>query len=823
MRIDPLDAFGPSPLFQVPFTSNFLLGSSQDALSLSVPNDAMLLGFAFDIQALDIDLTVSTPWPAKWTDNDIAVTINSGTIGGTQTLVAIPPGTFQMGSSTSRADGESTPIHSTTISYPFWIGKYEVTQSEYTAVMGNNPSQHQGSGSGQRPVENLSWDQAMAYCARLTQAELAAGRIPPGYAYRLPTEAEWEYCARAGTTGDWHTGAAPVCSQANISVPGQTGCGLATTQVGRFPPNAWGIHDMLGNVWEHCLDTSSTYSTAPATNPVSNNVFLDSKETRRIRRGGSYESPASVANAAYRGQENPQLTFANAGFRIVLAPVAYGNVNPSLNMTLVQPGFFVMGSATAGPDATPARMVQITSPYWIGKYEVTQAEWSSLMAVNPSALVNPTHPVVNVSWLDAMEYCRKLTQREYASGGIPAGYQYRLPTEAEWEHACRAGTTTDYQTGSAPTCLQANSRGCVGSTTPVGSYPPNALGLHDMMGNAFEYCIDSYSSSGYAGLPTVDPKPNVANQPRSWRGGAWDAPVGFCASAARSFDAADQAYPVSGFRIVLARFEEGTPRAGEDLKLIPPGTFTMGDPLDLPQVGYTPRAPLHAVRISRAFFAGRTEVTQTQFQAILGYNNSAGGSGTHPVDSVSWHEAKNYCVALTAVQAAASRLPIGYQYRLPTEAEWEYLCRGGTTSEFYTGNSQPSCSDFAFGGQGCLRSYTLPVGSFSDNPFGLKDVHGNVFEWCMDASNDTVAYIDASQPPALRVDPTGPSGPTTLPKRKKVFRSGCWLAQVSDCRSARHNVSDPNWFPPTSNPNGPPAPDSEIGFRVALAPRVAWE
>jgi len=160
-------------------------------------------------------------------------------------MVAIQPGTFSMGSTTVVG---ATPVRSVTISRPFWMGKYEVTQAEYQAVMSNNPSFHQGAGypnAPQRPVELVSWDQALAFCAALNAQQ--AGCIQPGYSYRLPTEAEWEYACRAGTTTDWNVGSSLACSDANFlncNTPNQT------VAVGSYAANAWGLHDMHGNVWE---------------------------------------------------------------------------------------------------------------------------------------------------------------------------------------------------------------------------------------------------------------------------------------------------------------------------------------------------------------------------------------------------------------------------------------------------------------------------------------------------------------------------------------------------------------------------------------------
>jgi formylglycine-generating enzyme required for sulfatase activity len=304
--------------------------------------------------------------------------------------------------------------------------------------------------------------------------------------------------------------------------------------------------------------------------------------------------------------------------------------------------------------------------------------------------------------------------------------------------------------------------------------------------------------------------------------------VAFCASAKRYGAPADAAFPVYGFRVVLAPFEEGSPRQGDDLAFIPPGTFTMGDPTEVPQVGQPLIAPPHQVRISRAFHIGRTELTAGQYLTITSTAPPANSNDwLYPVHSVSWDNAKNYCVLISALRAAESRLPIGYNYRLPTEAEWEYACRGGTNTYFYFGDI-PACEDFnhdfCVGDVGAIT----PVGTYSayrPHPRGLSDVHGNVMEWCLDSSNETTSYVDPSQPPQLRTDPTGPSGTSTTPRSKKVFRGGCWIAVSTNCQSGTHRVAPRDWFGPggATGGTGSGLPNNEIGFRVALAPRVAWE
>jgi formylglycine-generating enzyme required for sulfatase activity len=224
-------------------------------------------------------------------------------------MVPIAPGTFQMGSMAGNPDEQ--PVRQVTLTAPFWMGKYEVTQAEYQTVMGSNPSSFQGA---QRPVETVSWNSAVAYCQALTAIEQAAGRVPQGYQYRLPTEAEWEYCCRAGTTTEWNTGTSLSTSQANfLGVLGQTAV------AGTYAPNAFGLHDMHGNVWEWCLDTYASYAPGPVTGP-----FVTGGPDRVIR-GGSwsiiYGSSAFLCRSANRGFNTPGFSSNFFGFRVVLAPV----------------------------------------------------------------------------------------------------------------------------------------------------------------------------------------------------------------------------------------------------------------------------------------------------------------------------------------------------------------------------------------------------------------------------------------------------------------------------------------------------------------------
>src|SRR6266508_6240678 len=218
---------------------------------------------------------------------------------------------------------------------------------------------------------------------------------------------------------------------------------------------------------------------------------------------------------------------------------------PPANMVFISPNTFRMGSPTNEQDRSinegPQTTVTLSRGFWIGKYEVTQEEYLSVMNTNPSFFPGDlSRPVSSVSWLDATNYCAKLTQRELAAGRIPAGSQYRLPTEAEWECAARAGTSTRFSYGDDPDYANLTNYAWQSlddglTVHPVGQKLPNPWGLHDMMGNVFEWCQDWLGP--LPGGAVVDPTGPDSN-PIGWkimRGGAFDVGGPACRSASRMF------------------------------------------------------------------------------------------------------------------------------------------------------------------------------------------------------------------------------------------------------------------------------------------------
>ena len=233
-----------------------------------------------------------------------------------------------------------------------------------------------------------------------------------------------------------------------------------------------------------------------------------------------------------------------------------------LDLVWIPPGEFMMGSpeseADRGSSEGPRHLVKITNGFWMGKHEVTQAQWQAVMGSNPSWFKDSDNPVENVSWNDCQNFLQKLSSR--------TGKTFRLPTEAEWEYACRAGTETAFHYGSSLSSTQANFDGnhpyCGASkgqylrkTTSEGSYHPNAFGLYDMHGNVWEWCQDWYESGYYNNSPTSDPQGPSSGSGRVLRGGSWYNYAKYCRSALRHC-APVLRYGSTGFRVVLSASQD---------------------------------------------------------------------------------------------------------------------------------------------------------------------------------------------------------------------------------------------------------------------------
>jgi eukaryotic-like serine/threonine-protein kinase len=220
-------------------------------------------------------------------------------------LILVPPGTFVMGS--DRGLPLESPVHAVTVAHPFLLGKCPVTQEQWAAVVGTNPSEFRG-GRG-LPVDSVSWDDAQTFCARLGQA---AGRI-----VRLPSEAEWEYACRAGTATEFFHGE----SEADLAAYAwfDRNSQGRTHRVGTKAANPWGLHDMTGNVWEWCEDVwHGDYEGAPADGEPWREGA--ERQPRRCLRGGAWNFDAFRCRSAYRSREWRHFATNHFGLRVAVAP-----------------------------------------------------------------------------------------------------------------------------------------------------------------------------------------------------------------------------------------------------------------------------------------------------------------------------------------------------------------------------------------------------------------------------------------------------------------------------------------------------------------------
>ena len=678
-----------------------------------------------------------------------------------KSMVPIVGGSFQMGATEEQvdvADDNEKPVHEVTVA-GFYIGAYEVTQAQWVAVMGTNPSFGGFEWTANYPVENVSWDDVMEFCEKLSALT--------GRAYRLPTEAEWEYAARGGqqTDGTMYAGGNTIDEVAwyrGNSNNGGYDCSLQP--VGQKQPNGLGLYDMSGNVWEWCLDGYSAdfYSKSPTHDPLGHG------ESRVVRGGGWYEN-ADVCRVSARSDYAQDIQL---GFRVVYGGKTMAELVVSAleeSMVPVAGGTFQMGATEeqgdeAGDYEKPAHEVTLDS-FNISPYVITQAQWKAVMGTDlgwnsdygVGSEFDCDYPAYYVSWDDAVEFCEKMSAL--------TGHTYRLPTEAEWEYAARGGQNPDgtKYAGSDDNGEVAwyESDGW-GTTHKVGQKKPNGLGLYDMSGNVREWCSDWYAWDYYANSPSANPQGPESGSDRVTRGGSWGADAQHCRVSSRYSDKPDVHGAAIGFRIVRDDHAE-TPKdvvsaLEASMVYVEGGTFMMGATEEQGDEAKDNEKPVHEVTLD-GFYIGAYEVTQAQWTAVMGttdrYVEEANGVGDDaPIYNINWEEAVAFCEKLSELT--------GHTYRLPTEAEWEYAARGGQNPDGFMYPGGCWCSDNSF--------YVLhSVGTLYPNGLGLYDMGGNVREWCSDWYG---AYSDT---PVIN-----PQGPEDGPGH--VIRGGDWNRPRNQCR-----------------------------------------
>ena len=357
----------------------------------------------------------------------------------------------------------------------------------------------------------------------------------------------------------------------------------------------------------------------------------------------------------------------------------------------------------------------------VGRCEVTQKQWEVIMGNNPSEFKGDDNPVENVSWNDCQEFLKKLNV-------LPAvkesGLTFRLPTEEEWEYACRAEATGDYCRLADGTEITAGALDQVAwfsnnsdkKTHPVGQKKPNAFGLYDMHGNVCEWT--STADGGYR----VD------------RGGCWESSARFCESSLHSSSSPVYRYGNLGFRLCADDSKGESERKAmsemwtcEEAERKERAATALAKRLD-----EMSRTLLDSMVVipGRDFRVGRCEVTQKQWEAIMGNNPSQHKRDDNPVEQVSWDDCQQFLMKLNALPVVKES---GLVFRLPTEEEWEYACRAGATGDYCRLADGTEITAGVLDQVAWFKDNSdwepHPAGQKKPNAFGLYDMHGNVQEW----------------------------------------------------------------------------------------------
>ena len=464
-------------------------------------------------------------------------------------MIEVEGGTFTMGATEEQGSDVSDnekPAHQVMLS-PYYIGKTEVTQELWEAVMGSNPSFF--SGNKNRPVENVSWDDCQVFINKLNGLT--------GKSFRLPTEAEWEYAARGGkkSKGYKYSGSNTIDDVAWYD----TNSAGTTHPVSSKAPNELGLYDMSGNVWEWCSDWygKSYYEESPEPNPIGPEIG-----TLRVKRGGDWYFSANKCRVSYRNSNSQHYQTSENGLRLVLdIPKETFTVNGvSFNMVKVAGGTFTMGATEeqgndALNDEKPAHEVTLSS-YMIGETEVTQELWEAVMGKSLSQIasengketygVGANYPMYYISWNDCQAFITKLNNL--------TGKNFRLPTEAEWEYAARGGNKSQgykYSGSNTIDDVAWYDTNSAGTTHPVASKAPNELGLYDMSGSVWEWCSDWYSSTYYSSSSQNNPTGPASGSYRVFRGGDWNYNARYCRVSFRSYSSPTKRFNYLGLRLAL--------------------------------------------------------------------------------------------------------------------------------------------------------------------------------------------------------------------------------------------------------------------------------
>jgi len=745
-------------------------------------------------------------------------------------LRKVSAGTFTMGGrSTDFPGGCDEGLHQVTLTKDFFVGVFPVTQRQWELVMGTRPSYlNSDAYYGPLPVEYVSYDMIRGSSKGAgwpnssdvdATSFLGIIQAKSGLMLDLPTEAQWEYACRADTTTALNSGKNLTDTyqdsemdkvgryRYNGGLGGESypACDWSggAAKVGSYAPNAWGLYDMHGNVWEWCLDWYGSYS-GDATDPKGS-----SSGSYRVMRGGCWYGIAFDCRSAYRYDISPSYEYSGSGFRLVRT---LSNTAVAETAARSEAVAATSGGAGVQGESDPVRIDLTTGTRTAAKAETItySTAWVEGAGEDAVAVVSVSGEVVSkqsgsgtFEWVPTRNGTYELTHKVMVDGEqigetVTATFLVSgLPTitdlTAQQRYPWNGKVDIFYTLEDAGTETRELSVWAVDQTTGVTNVAKNVTGdtaytsgQHKIVWNMTADGLTLVSTNVVFGVSYVETvKPADLYCVIDLSGGA-----------------SASSYPIT--------YLDDVPSGGWSdeykttklvLRKVGAGTFTMGSPEDELGRSTDYDETQHKVTLTKDYYMGVFEVTQRQWELVMGtrpsYFNNDSYYAPRPVEQVSYNMIRGSSAGAgwpnsSAVDATSFlgvlRAKSGLQLDLPTEAQWEYACRAGTTTALNSGKNltspwgQDSEMDkvgryYDNGGSGGSGSQscdwsngTAKVGSYTPNDWGFYDMHGNVHEWCLDR------YGDYSG------DATDPKGSSSGSFR--VMRGACWSFHAGACRSA---------------------------------------
>ena len=626
-------------------------------------------------------------------------------------LCVIPPGTFPLG--WEDRTGEEGP-QEVTHSQPYFIGRYEVTQGEWERVMGRRRWKPEAGAGDRFPVYTINYAEAAEFCRKLTRLEREAAKLPKRYEYRLPTDAELEYAGRAGTKTLTYFGDTVSSTQANYDgrepfKGAEKGPNLGrTAEVGSYPANAWGLHDTIGNLYELCFDWYHPLVKG-GVDPVQLLPPPESLVPQRVRRGGCHSRAGRYCRSANRFYYHPEGRSSLNGFRVVLSQLHLDafhqladSVHTRYTRTWTRDGtntriwhkrdlktrnWFVMsGPVHSLPGVNYA--VRVTNKSYNTWAHACLADGRILVQSSPPNQESGYYLMTpNKNGTPEFERIQCNLAMKGVLGRIrfsPSETRlcFEFQTGFEDDNPGRTLYVADFdvkQPAIAGARPFANKDGKpVRYAFPRWTEDESAI-VYQAEGKLYRYNLTSKATTLAEGDAKTDPhtiasggitKTPVTSPPAASAVGSHEPnPVQMTERAltTEQVKVAQKSWADHlGFKEVIVENS-----IGMQLCVIPPRTFPMG----------RGKADRKSVTHSQPFLLGRYEVTQGEWERVMGSVRSVeeiGVGNQFPVYQVSHTAAAEFCRKLTQLEREADTLPDGYDYRLPTDAEWEYACRAGT-------------------------------------------------------------------------------------------------------------------------------------------------